>query len=126
MTDLDAKGIDKIMKTMTCRQLGGTCDLVLRGTTADEVIKLQDKHLRAVVADGDDAHKEALAQMKGRWKHPIKGMGWYRDVKRDFAAQSEDEPCVEQNDSVAPLSTPEQQVRHSAGTGHGVQMEAIE
>jgi hypothetical protein len=53
------------MKTMTCRQLGGPCDLVLRGATADEVVKLQDKHLRAVVADGDDAHKDALAQMKG-------------------------------------------------------------
>jgi hypothetical protein len=24
--------------------------------------------------------------MKGRWRHPIAGMGWYRQVKRDFAA----------------------------------------
>jgi hypothetical protein len=74
------------MKTMTCRQLGGACDLALRGATADEVIKLQDKHLRSVVAEGDVAHEDALAQMKGRWKHPIKGMGWYKNVKRDFAA----------------------------------------
>jgi hypothetical protein len=78
------------MKTMTCRQLGGPCDLVLRGATADEVVKLQDKHLRAVVADGDDAHKDALTHMKGRWKHPIRGMGWYRHVKRDFAALPDD------------------------------------
>ena len=78
------------MKTMTCSQLGGACDLVLRGHTADEVIKLQDKHLKAIVADGDDAHAEALAQMKARWKNPIKGMGWYRSVKRDFAAMPED------------------------------------
>jgi predicted small metal-binding protein len=79
-----------MMKTMTCRQLGGPCDLALRGASADEVIKLQDKHLRSVVADGDESHKDALAQMKGRWKHPIKGMGWYRDVKRDFAALHND------------------------------------
>ena len=78
------------MKTMTCRQLGGTCDLALSGATADDVIKLQDKHLRFVVADGDEDHSEALAQMKGRWKHPIKGMGWYRSVKRDFAVQPDD------------------------------------
>jgi hypothetical protein len=78
------------MKTMTCRQLGGPCDLTLRGTTADEVIKLQDKHLKSVVAEGDEAHKDALGQMKGRWKHPIKGMGWYRNVKHDFAACPED------------------------------------
>ena len=38
------------MKTMTCRQMGGPCDLALRGNTADEVIKLQDRHLKDVVA----------------------------------------------------------------------------
>jgi predicted small metal-binding protein len=77
------------MKTMTCSQLGGACDLALRGETADEVIKLQDAHLREVVGGGDEAHKPALDQMKARWKHPIKGMGWYKSVKRDFAAAVE-------------------------------------
>ena len=33
------------MKAMTCRHLGGPCDLALHGNTADEVIR-QDKHLR--------------------------------------------------------------------------------
>lgn len=73
-------------KTMTCRQLGGACDLALTGVTADDVIQQQDRHLRDVVAAGDEAHRVALDQMKGRWKHPIKGMGWYKGVKRDFAA----------------------------------------
>jgi hypothetical protein len=75
---------------MTCAQLGGACDLPLRGETADEVIKAQDQHLRAAVADGDAAHEPALADMKGRWKHPIKGMGWYKDTKKAFAALPED------------------------------------
>ena len=74
------------MKTMTCKQLGGPCDFVLRGDTADAVIKLQDKHLKEAVAAGDATHQKALDDMKGRWKHPISGMGWYRQVKRDFAA----------------------------------------
>ena len=74
------------MKTMTCSQLGGACDLQLHGETADEVIKAQDKHLKEIVAGGDDAHKDALRAMKGRWKHPIKGMGWYKDTKAAFAA----------------------------------------
>ena len=73
------------MKTMTCRQLGGPCDLELGGESADEVIKLQDKHLRDAVAGGDAAHEPALKAMKGRWKNPIKGMGWYKDTKRAFA-----------------------------------------
>lgn len=73
------------MKTMTCRQLGGACDLELRGETADDVIHLQDQHLKDVVAGGDDAHKSALDDMKGRWKRPISGMKWYKNVKREFA-----------------------------------------
>ena len=78
------------MKTMTCKQLGGPCDFSLSGNTADEVIKAQDRHLKQMVAGGDQAHESALKAMKGRWKNPIAGMGWYRKTKRDFAALSED------------------------------------
>ncbi len=78
------------MKTMTCRQLGGPCDLPLRGETADEVIKLQDKHLKQAVDGGDAAHAPARAEMKGRWKHPLRGMGWYKSTKREFAELPED------------------------------------
>jgi hypothetical protein len=77
------------MKTMTCKQMGGPCDHPLSGATADEVIKAQDKHLRDRVQDGDEAHQPALKDMKGRWRHPISGMGWYRRAKRDFAALPE-------------------------------------
>ena len=73
------------MKTMTCRQLGGPCDLQLRGETADDVIKAQDRHLKEAVAAGDTTHEEALQAMKGRWKNPLKGMGWYKSTKREFA-----------------------------------------
>ena len=78
------------MKTMTCRQLGGACDLELRGETADEVIKAQDQHLREEVAAGDTAHEPALRDMRGRWKHPVKGMGWYKNTKKEFAQLPED------------------------------------
>lgn len=78
------------MKTMTCKQLGGSCDLPLRGNTADEVIKAQDRHLKESVAGGDGTHQDALNSMKGRWKHPISGMGWYKKVKRDFAVLPDD------------------------------------
>jgi len=76
------------MKTMTCKQLGGPCDLEHQGEDANDVIKQQDKHLKEVAGDG--AHDQAAAEMKGRWKHPVKGMGWYKQAKRDFAALPED------------------------------------
>lgn len=77
-------------KTMTCRQLGGSCDLRLTGASADEVIKAQDAHLKAAVEGGDTSHESALRDMKGRWKHPIAGMGWYRSTKKAFAGLPED------------------------------------
>ena len=78
------------MKTMTCRQMGGPCDLAFHGDTADEVIKAQDKHLKEAVAAGDETHREARDQMRSRWKNPLRGMGWYKQTKKGFAALPED------------------------------------
>ncbi len=78
------------MKTMTCRQLGGPCDLELRGETADEVIKAQDQHLKEAVKAGDAAHEPARNDMKGRWKHPKQSLDWYFGTKKAFAALAED------------------------------------
>jgi len=82
------------LKTMTCKQMGGPCDVAFRGDTADQVIKAQDAHLKQIVADGDEAHKPALKAMQGRWKNPIKGMGWYMRTKKAFAALPEDAPAA--------------------------------
>lgn len=78
------------MKTMTCKELGGPCDLAHRGENANEVIKAQDRHLKEVVAAGDTVHEQALKEMKDRWKHPLSGMGWYRNAKRNFATLPEE------------------------------------
>jgi hypothetical protein len=74
------------MKTMTCTQLGGPCEYAHKGETADDVIKAQERHVHEMVAQGDVSHEGASKDMKARRKNPIKGMGWYRQAKRDFAA----------------------------------------
>ena len=78
------------MKTMNCKQMDGPCDVQFHGITADDVIKAQDKHLKEMVASGDEAHKSALKMMKDRWKNPIAGMGWYLKTQKIFAALPED------------------------------------
>ena len=78
------------MKTMTCTQLGGACDLALTGDDHNEIIKAQDQHLKAAVAAGDTAHEPALRDMKARWRKPVSGMKWYKQVQRDFAALPDD------------------------------------
>ncbi len=78
------------MKTMTCREMGGPCDARFQGNSADEVIKAQDKHLKDMVASGDETHKGGRKSMQGRWRNPISGMGWYMRTKKAFAALPED------------------------------------
>ncbi len=77
------------MKTLTCRQLGGPCELALAGETADDVIKAQDRHLREAVRGGDATHQPAHEDMKGRWRHPVRSMRWYLETKKSFADQLE-------------------------------------
>jgi len=78
------------MKTMTCKDLGGPCDLKLIGESADDVIKAQDRHLKEAVDGGDTTHAEAWRAMQGRWRHPKKSMDWYNAAKKSFAALPED------------------------------------
>ena len=78
------------MKTMTCRELGGPCEIAHRGESADEVIKAQDRHLAEAVAAGDTTHQAARDAMKGRWRHPKKSMTWYANTKKAFADLAED------------------------------------
>ena len=78
------------MKAMTCRQMGGPCELEHHGEDANEVIHAQDQHLRDAVAAGDKDHQAPLKDMTGRWRRPISGMKWYRKVQRDFAALPEE------------------------------------
>ena len=77
------------MKTMTCRQLGGACDVAHAGEDHNEIIKSHDQHLRVAVADCHTDHEPALKEMKGRWRRPISGLKWYRQVQRDFDAVPE-------------------------------------
>lgn len=74
------------MKTMTCRQLGGPCDVAHHGDDANEIIRAQDRHLQEAVAAGSSDHAPALKDMKARWRRPVSGLKWYRQVQRDFAA----------------------------------------
>lgn len=78
------------MKTMTCQQLGGPCELAHRGESADEIIQAQDQHLKDAVQGGDTAHEEANNAMRKRWLHPKKSLGWYNDTKATFAELPED------------------------------------
>ncbi|HEX8507978.1 MAG TPA: hypothetical protein VF635_00565 [Propionibacteriaceae bacterium] len=77
---------------MSCQQLGGPCDVVHHGETADDVINAQDRHLKEAEKAGDGTHQDARNEMKGRWRRPKKSLDWYFGVKRTFAELPSDPP----------------------------------
>ena len=78
------------MKTMTCRHLGGACDLALQGETFDQVADLSKAHGMAMFQAQDPAHLEAMEVMMGLMKDP-QAMSAWMDVRRhEFDALPED------------------------------------
>ena len=53
------------MKTMTCRQLGGPCDLAHRGETADDVINA----LLSIEGQKPEPPEHPMSADRVRWEH---------------------------------------------------------
>jgi hypothetical protein len=75
------------MKTMTCRQMGGPCDMPLRGETVDELINNGTKHVQEQT---DEGHKKVMQMMDDMQKDPVAGQKWTEDFKQKFADLPED------------------------------------
>jgi hypothetical protein len=53
------------MKKMTCKDLGGSCDVEMTAETAEEMMKKGGDHVNELAAAGDKAHIALKAQMDG-------------------------------------------------------------
>ena len=49
------------MKKITCRDLGGPCDMELAGNSFREIGKKSYDHVMEQIKSGDEAHKAAAA-----------------------------------------------------------------
>ena len=78
------------MKTMTCRQMGGPCDMSISGNTADEMLKNSTKHIKEMTEKGDEGHKKVMVMMEEMQKNPATGKEWNDKFRMDFAALPED------------------------------------
>ena len=77
------------MKTMTCKQLGGACDLEITASTFDEMAKLSQKHGMEMFQQSDEAHLTAMSNMKHLMSDPQAMEEWMAERKADFDAQPE-------------------------------------
>ncbi len=78
------------MKTMTCRQLGGACDMEFHAETFEEMAELSRKHGMEMYEKGDPEHLEAMEKMKELMKDPIAVEEWYELKREEFDEQELD------------------------------------
>ena len=74
------------MKTMTCKQLGGACDLEFHAKTFDEMAELSKNHGMQMFQKGDKEHLEAMNKMQVLMQSPDAMQKWFEDRSKEFDA----------------------------------------
>lgn len=72
------------MKSMTCKQLGGACDMVFKAETFEEMAELSKAHGTEMFKAQDPAHLEAMSKMRELMKSPEDMRKWFSQKKIDF------------------------------------------
>ncbi len=72
------------MKTMTCKQLGGACDVQFHANTFEEMAELSKKHGMQMFKAGDKEHLEAMNKMQELMKSQDAMAKWFESKKKEF------------------------------------------
>lgn len=78
------------MKKMTCRQLGGACDVEFHGDTFEEIAELSKKHGMEMFRMGEENHLKAMEEMKELMNDPKAMKKWYESKKKAFEELEEE------------------------------------
>ncbi len=78
-----------IMKTMTCKQLGGACDQDFNANTFEEIAEMSKKHGMEMFQKGDEPHLKAMNEMQELMQSPNAMNDWFEDKRKEFDALSE-------------------------------------
>ncbi len=74
------------MKTMTCNQLGGACEMEFKAETFEEMAEMSKKHGMEMFQAGDAAHLKAMDAMKDLMQRPGAMQKWFEEKKAAFEA----------------------------------------
>ena len=74
------------MKTMTCKQLGGACDIEFQASTFDEIAAMSKQHGMEMYQKGDEPHLKAMNEMQELMKSPDAMHDWFEDKRNLFNA----------------------------------------
>ena len=78
------------MKSMTCKQLGGACDLMFQTETFEEIAELSKNHGMEMFRADDEPHLEAMKRMRKLIQLPDAMQEWFKNKQQDFEALKED------------------------------------
>ena len=71
---------------MTCKQLGGACDLAFHGNTFEEIAEISKKHGMEMYQNQDPAHLEAMSKMGELMQKPEAMKLWFDAKRLEFEA----------------------------------------
>lgn len=74
------------MKTMTCKQLGGACELEFKASSFDEMAELSKKHGMEMFQQGDEAHLQAMNEMQSLMQNSDAMKAWFDNKRAEFDA----------------------------------------
>lgn len=72
------------MKKMTCKQLGGACDLEFEANTFEEIAEMSKNHGTEMYQQQEPAHMKAMGEMMELMKDPEAMQKWFADKKEEF------------------------------------------
>jgi len=78
------------MKTMTCKQLGGTCDMEFHAETFEEMANLSKQHGMEMAEKNDEGHIKAMDEMKNLMSDPDAMNQWMQEKQKEFDVLPED------------------------------------
>ncbi len=77
------------MKTMTCKQLGGACDLEFHANTFEEMADQSKKHGMEMFNTGNEEHLKAMNEMQDIMQSPDAMSEWFENKSKEFDAMPE-------------------------------------
>ena len=72
------------MKTMTCSQLGGACNMEFKAETFEQMAELSKQHGMEMFQKNDAAHMRAMDAMKEKMQNAEAMQKWMNEKKVEF------------------------------------------
>ncbi len=78
------------MKTMTCNQLGGACDVEFKAESFEKMAELSKAHAMEMMQQNDQAHLAAMGEMQSMMQEPGVMEKWFAERRAEFDALPDD------------------------------------